>query len=189
MLRHVSIIRSSSGSCLFLAKIILLKIFTAWFSYNSFVMWQHVVLCRSSVVRSALDCVCVVCYAAKDWLIFKSFNLNNLSVFIAWCTDQVTLRSARCDDKDKYWNVASCWLYSENIVSDSKLGNDESKEINRISSSVLQCSTKLNLYARNWQFHAITNCSADYKKQNPILEVTMTPPLYPNVTQTNPVQS
>jgi len=53
MLRHVSIIRSSSGSCLFLAKITLLKIFTAWFSNNSLVMWQRVVLCRSSVVRSA----------------------------------------------------------------------------------------------------------------------------------------
>jgi hypothetical protein len=66
-LRHVSIIRSSSGSCLFLAKITLLKTFTAWFSYNNFVMWQHVMLCRSSDARSAPDCVCVVCYAAKDW--------------------------------------------------------------------------------------------------------------------------
>ena len=60
MLRHVSIIRSSSCSCLFLAKITLLKTFTAWFSYNSLVMWQHVVLCRASVVRSAPDCVCRV---------------------------------------------------------------------------------------------------------------------------------
>ena len=33
--------------------------------------------------------------------IFKSFNINNLSVCIGWCTDQVTLRSARCKDKDK----------------------------------------------------------------------------------------
>ena len=57
MLRHVSIIRSSSGNCPFLAKITLLKTFTAWFSYNSLVMWQHVVLRRSSVVRSAPDCV------------------------------------------------------------------------------------------------------------------------------------
>jgi len=48
MLRHVSIIRSSSGSCLFLAKIILLKTFTARYSYNNLAMWQHVVLCRSS---------------------------------------------------------------------------------------------------------------------------------------------
>ena len=56
MLRHVSIILSSSGSCLFLAKITLLKIFTDWFSYNSLVIWQHVVLCRSSDVRSAPDC-------------------------------------------------------------------------------------------------------------------------------------
>ena len=42
MLRHVSIIRSSSGSCLILAKITLLKTFTAWFSYNNLLMWQHV---------------------------------------------------------------------------------------------------------------------------------------------------
>ena len=42
-------------------------------------MWQHVVLCRSSVA--------------------KSFNVNNLSVCIGWCADQVTLRSARCNDK------------------------------------------------------------------------------------------
>ena len=69
MLRHVSIIRSSSGSCLFLAKITLLKTFTAWFSYNNLVTWQHVVLCRSSVARS--------------------FNVNNLSVCIGWCADQV----------------------------------------------------------------------------------------------------
>ena len=34
--------------------------------------------------------------------IFKSFNINNLSVCIGWCTDQVTLRSARCDDKDDW---------------------------------------------------------------------------------------
>ena len=32
--------------------------------------------------------------------IFKSFNINNLSVCIGWCTDQVTLRRARCNDKD-----------------------------------------------------------------------------------------
>ena len=57
MFRHVSIIRSSSASCLFLAKITLLKTFTAWFSYNSLAMWQHVVLCRSSVIRSAPDTV------------------------------------------------------------------------------------------------------------------------------------
>ena len=32
--------------------------------------------------------------------IFKSFNINNLSVCIVWCTDLVTLRSARFNDKD-----------------------------------------------------------------------------------------
>ena len=33
--------------------------------------------------------------------IFKSFNVNDLSVSINWCADQVTLRSARCNNKDK----------------------------------------------------------------------------------------
>ena len=32
--------------------------------------------------------------------IFESFNVNNLSVCIGWCADQVTLRSARCNDKE-----------------------------------------------------------------------------------------
>ena len=32
--------------------------------------------------------------------IFKSFNVNNLSVCIGWCADQVALRSARCNGKD-----------------------------------------------------------------------------------------
>ena len=32
--------------------------------------------------------------------IFKSFNVNNLSVCIGWCANQVTLRSAWCNDKD-----------------------------------------------------------------------------------------
>jgi len=66
MLRQVSIIRSSSGSCLFLAKIALLKIFTAWFSYNNLVMWQQVVLCRSSVARSAPDRVCRVLWHTRS---------------------------------------------------------------------------------------------------------------------------
>ena len=84
-------------------------------------MWQHVVLCRSSVARSAPDTVNVfnnVILARNRQLpdddrmietcrsIFKSFNVNNLSVCIGWCADQVTLRSARCDDKD----VAKCHL-------------------------------------------------------------------------------
>jgi len=30
---------------------------------------------------------------------FKSFNVNNFSVCIGWCADQVTLRSAWCNDK------------------------------------------------------------------------------------------
>ena len=63
--------------------------------------------------------VYVVCYAANNVIltrnrqlpdddrmtetcrsIFKSFNVNNLSVCIGWCADQVTLRSARCKDKN-----------------------------------------------------------------------------------------
>ena len=32
--------------------------------------------------------------------IFKSFNVNNLSVCIGWCADQVAPRSVRCYDKD-----------------------------------------------------------------------------------------
>jgi len=32
--------------------------------------------------------------------ILKCFNVNNLSVCIVWCADQVTPRSARCNDKD-----------------------------------------------------------------------------------------
>ena len=68
-------------------------------------MWQHVVLCRSSVARSAPDCVCrddddddrmIETYRS----IFISFNVNNLSVCFGWCADQVTLRSSRCNDKD-----------------------------------------------------------------------------------------
>jgi hypothetical protein len=40
--------------------------------------------------------------------IFQSFNVNNLSVCIGWCADQVTLRSARCNDKEAqyYHNVS-----------------------------------------------------------------------------------
>ena len=41
MLRHVSIIRSSTGSCPFLAKITLLNPFTASYSYNNLAIWQH----------------------------------------------------------------------------------------------------------------------------------------------------
>ena len=44
--------------------------------------------------------------------IFKSFNINNLSVCIGWCADQVTLRSARCNDKDnKLFVVRSKYMY------------------------------------------------------------------------------
>ena len=39
--------------------------------------------------------------------IFKSFNTNNLSVCIGWCADQVTLRSARCNDKDKIFLLSN----------------------------------------------------------------------------------
>ena len=41
---------------------------------------------------------------------FKSFNVNNLSVCIGLCADQVTLRSARCNDKDytQYLQFSFC---------------------------------------------------------------------------------
>ena len=94
MLRHVSIIRSSSGSCLFLAKITLLKTFTAVNAFN------NVILARNRQLPDD-DRMIETCRS-----IFKSFNVNNLSVCIGWCADQVTLRSARCDDKD----VAKCHL-------------------------------------------------------------------------------
>jgi len=58
--------------------------------------------------------MCVVCYAARDWLWvkrrietcrsnFKSFNTNNFMCVhcLVYCTNQVTLRNARCNDKDK----------------------------------------------------------------------------------------
>ena len=81
MLRHVSIIRSSSGSCLFLAKITLLKIFT-------------IILARNRQLPDD-DRMIETCRS-----IFKIFNVNNLSMCIGWCADQVTLGSARCKDKD-----------------------------------------------------------------------------------------
>ena len=82
MLWHVSIIRSSSGSCLFLAKITLLKTFNAILARNRQLPDDD----RMIETRRS---------------IFKSFNVNNLSVCIGWCADQVTLRSARCNDKDE----------------------------------------------------------------------------------------
>ena len=49
MLRHISIIRSSSGKCLFLAKITLLKTFIAWFSYNSFNPGSLIICVKNSI--------------------------------------------------------------------------------------------------------------------------------------------
>jgi hypothetical protein len=73
ILRRVSVIRSSSGSCLFLAKITLLEIFTAWFSYNNLAMWQHVVLCRSSVAKSAAD---YYYREINQWMFFNNVILT-----------------------------------------------------------------------------------------------------------------
>jgi len=42
--------------------------------------------------------------------IFKSFYVNNVSVCIGWCADQVTLRSARCNDKDGY--ILNCLFFN-----------------------------------------------------------------------------
>ena len=69
MLRHVSIIRSSSGSCLFLAKITLFKTFSPWFSHNS------EILARNRQLHDD-DRMIETCQS-----IFKSFNINNLTVW------------------------------------------------------------------------------------------------------------
>ena len=66
MLRHVSIIRSSSGRCLFLAKITLLNVF------------NNVILARNRQLPHD-DRMIETCRS-----IFKSFNVNNLSVCIGW---------------------------------------------------------------------------------------------------------
>ena len=76
-------------------------------------MWQHVVLCRPSVVSSVLHITKslqenqalnvfnnVILTRNRQlpdddrmidtrWRIFKSFHMNNLSVRIGWCTDKV----------------------------------------------------------------------------------------------------
>jgi len=78
VLRRVSIIRSSSGSCLFLSKITLLK------TLNQAVnVFYNVILARNRQVPND-DRMIETC-----WSSFKSFNVNNLSVCIGWCADQV----------------------------------------------------------------------------------------------------
>ena len=94
MLRHVSIIRSTSGSCLFLAKITLLKTFT---------LFNNVILASSRQLPDD-DRMTETCRS-----VFKSFNVNNLSVCIGWCADQVTLRSARCNGKDDLLICSGTW--------------------------------------------------------------------------------
>jgi len=44
------------------------------------------------------------------WSIFKSFNVNSLCVCVRWCANQVTLRSARCNDKDDCFLFHVFWL-------------------------------------------------------------------------------
>jgi len=48
--------------------------------------------------------------------IFKSLNVNNLSVCIGWCADQVTLRSAPCNDKDDTHVVFQTVQYNTYVV-------------------------------------------------------------------------
>jgi hypothetical protein len=47
------------GAALFLAKITLLKTLTDRIPYINLVLWQHVILCRSCIAKSAPDCVSV----------------------------------------------------------------------------------------------------------------------------------
>ena len=70
MLQHVSTIRSSSGSCLFLAKSTLLKTFTAVNIFN------NVILARNRQLTDD-DRMVETCRS-----IFKSFNINNLSTLL-----------------------------------------------------------------------------------------------------------
>jgi len=55
-------------------------------------VFNNVILARSRQLPDG-DRVIETCRS-----IFKSFNRNNLSVCIGWCTDQVTLRSAQYND-------------------------------------------------------------------------------------------
>jgi len=54
------------GAKLFLAKVTL-KTFTD-FLYISMVLWQHVVLCNSTLLGMRLAMVCVVCYVVRESL-------------------------------------------------------------------------------------------------------------------------
>ena len=50
------------------------------FLYINRVLWQHVLLCNSTLLRMRLAMVCVVCYVARD---FKCFRvLFYVSAFI-----------------------------------------------------------------------------------------------------------
>ena len=51
------------GTTLFLAKVTS-KIFIK-FLYINRVLWQHVVLCKSTLLRMRLAMVCVVCYVVR----------------------------------------------------------------------------------------------------------------------------
>ena len=58
-------------------------------------VFNNVILARKRQLPDDDDRLIETCRS-----IFKSFNVNNLSVCIGWCADQVTLRIARCYDKD-----------------------------------------------------------------------------------------
>ena len=44
-------------------------------------------------------------HTLKLFTLKLSINVNNLSVCIGWCADQVTLRGAQCNDKDVHYSV------------------------------------------------------------------------------------
>ena len=52
---------------LFLAKVIL-KTFTKYFHYINRVLWQHIVLCKSTLLGMRLAMVCVVCYVVSHYV-------------------------------------------------------------------------------------------------------------------------
>ena len=78
--------------------------------------------------------------------IFKSFNVNNLSVCIGWCADQVTLRSARCNDKNnnciyyKYFADMKGTIYGNRLPR----GTQVKKKIGNSCSLVCKLAAKVH---------------------------------------------
>jgi len=55
-------------------------------------MWQHIVLCKSTLLGMRPAMVCAVCYVVKDKYVIYC---------ICWLIIKVILRNARCNNEDK----------------------------------------------------------------------------------------